>query len=147
MNTNRKCTRKSRGLKAVVERVARRVRSMSEPRRGPGQPTKYQPAWMPRIAQKLCARGATMSELADAFNVASCTLYIWINEHEELRNAIQVNADIFNHRVERALAERALGFWVVMQPEERDPETGEVLRPAVRQYYPPDPRCTRLRVS
>jgi hypothetical protein len=58
-----------------------------------------------------------------------------------------VNADIFNHRVERALAERALGFWVVMQPEERDPETGEVLRPAVRQYYPPDPRCTRLRVS
>jgi hypothetical protein len=36
------------------------------------------------------------------------------------------------------LAERAIGFFVTIKEEVRD-EQGKVIRPAVRQYYPPDP--------
>jgi hypothetical protein len=79
-----------------------------------------------------------MNRLVKSWNVIGAEVQvIWINEHEELRDAIQVNADIFNHRVERALAERAIGFWVITQPEERD-DAGNVTRRAIRQYYPPD---------
>jgi transposase-like protein len=118
-----------------MERVQRR-----RPITGPiGQPTKYNPEWMPNVAKFMCQRGATMAELAAAFNVANCTLYVWLNKYPELRTAVQVNADIFNHRVERALAERAIGGFVTLREEVRDPETGKVLVPAQRQYFPPDP--------
>src|SRR5215471_306949 len=108
-------------------------------RRGPGQPTKYNPEVYPRVAKFLCERGATMSELARAFNVNDSTLYDWLNRHKEFHDAVQVSADVFNHRVERALAERAIGGFVTLREEVRDPETGKVLAPAQRQYYPPDP--------
>jgi hypothetical protein len=35
------------------------------------------------------------------------------------------------------LAERAVGFWIIVQEEERD-ASGKVTKPAVRHYYPPD---------
>jgi hypothetical protein len=46
--------------------------------------------------------------------------------------------DAFNARVERALAERAIGFFVTINEEVRD-ERGKVIQPEKRQYYPPDP--------
>src|SRR5215470_12187388 len=49
----------------------------------------------------------------------------------------QVGVDVFNPRVERALAERAIGFFVTLREEYTD-EKGRVV-PAQRQYYPPDP--------
>jgi hypothetical protein len=49
-----------------------------------------------------------------------------------------VNADAFNTRVERALAERAIGFFVTLREEVKDPQTGRVVQPARRQYFPPD---------
>jgi transposase-like protein len=94
--------------------------------------------WMPHVAQFMCQRGATMAELAQAFNIANSTLYEWCNQHRELHEAVQVNADAFNTRVERALAERAIGFFVTLREEIRDEKTGKVLAPAQRQYYPPD---------
>jgi len=102
------------------------------------KPSLYNPEWMPNVAKLLCQRGATMAELAAAFNVANCTLYVWLNKYPELHTAVQVSADVFNHRVERALAERAIGGFVTTVPEVTDPETGKVT-PAVQQYYPPDP--------
>jgi transcriptional regulator with XRE-family HTH domain len=94
---------------------------------------------MPTVAKFMCQRGATMAELADAFNVSSSTLYNWLNRYPEFHEAVHVNADVFNVRVERALAERAIGFFVTLREEERDAETGRLITPAQRQYYPPDP--------
>ena len=116
-----------------MERVERRKLKKKS-----GPPTKYRPDWMPRVAKFLCARGATMSELAEAFNVSSYTLYKWLNEHQELHDAVQAGANTFNPRVERALAERAIGFFVTLREEVRDPQTGKVIAPAQRRYYPPD---------
>ena len=67
------------------------------------------------------------------------TLYDWINRYPDLHEAIQIGVDVFNPRVERALAERAIGFFVTLREEVKDPETGKVIAPAKRQYYPPDP--------
>jgi hypothetical protein len=94
---------------------------------------------MPTVAKFMCQRGATMSELAQAFKVANSTIYEWINKYPEFNTAVRVNADAFNVRVERALAERAIGFFVTLREEERDPETGRLITPAQRRYYPPDP--------
>jgi hypothetical protein len=102
-----------------------------------GAPTKYNAELMPQVAKFMCQRGATMAELAQAFNIANCTLYDWINRYPELHEAIQIGVDVFNPRVERALAERAIGYFVTLREGYYD-EKGRVV-PAKRQYYPPDP--------
>jgi transposase-like protein len=102
-------------------------------------PTKYNAELMPQFAKFMCQRGATMAELAQAFNIANCTLYEWLNRYPELHEAVQVGVDTFNPRVERALAERAIGFFVTLREEIKDPDTGRVIQSAQRQYYPPDP--------
>jgi len=79
-----------------------------------------------------------MSEIADAFSVSTRTIHKWLNQHDELHDAVQVGVDAFNSRVERALAERAIGFFVTIKEEVRD-EQRKVIQPAVRRYYPPDP--------
>src|SRR5262249_45489195 len=117
----------------MVERAKRRGRKYEHP----GQPTKYNADWMPRLAKFMCERGAIQSELADAFNASTRTIQNWLNRHKELHDAVQINADVFNPRVERALAERAIGFFVTLREEYTD-EKGHVV-PAQRQYYPPDP--------
>jgi hypothetical protein len=40
-------------------------------------------------------------------------VYKWLNRYPELREAVQIGVDTFNPRVERALAERAIGFFVI----------------------------------
>jgi transposase-like protein len=80
---------------------------------------------MPQFARFMCQRGATMAELAQAFKISNSTLYEWLNKHQELNDAVQVGVDVFNPRVERALAERAIGFFVTLREEVRH---GRVLR-------------------
>jgi transposase-like protein len=48
------------------------------------KPSLYNPEWMPNVAKVMCELGATMSELAQAFEVSSATLYKWLNQYPEL---------------------------------------------------------------
>ena len=118
----------------MVERCKRRARKQDLG----GRPTGYDPDIMPNVARLICQRGAIMSELADVFKVSRRTIHYWMNRHPEFHDAVQVGAEAFNARVERALAERAIGFFVTIKEEVRD-EQGKVIQPAVRQYFPPDP--------
>jgi hypothetical protein len=86
----------------------------------PGQPTKYNADYMPQFAKFMCQRGAIQSDLADAFKVSTRTVQNWINQYPEMHDAVRVGVDIFNSRVERALAERAIGFFVTIKEEVRD---------------------------
>ncbi len=65
-------------------------------------------------------------------------MYNWINKYPEFQDAVQVGVDAFNARVECALAERAIGFWVTTKEEMRDEKTGKIIQPEVRKYFPPD---------
>jgi transposase-like protein len=101
-----------------------------------GAPTKYDPKTYPRIAKLLAQRGAILSEIADCFGVTTRTLSNWLNEYPEFREAVDAGNDVFNSRVERALAERAIGYSV--DTEEIKVINGKIVHVPVRQYYPPN---------
>jgi hypothetical protein len=102
-----------------------------------GQPTKYSAKRFPNEARFLASRGATLAEIADCFGVSTRTLYYWNAKYPELRQAIDSGiTGAFNPRIERALAERAIGYsvdeehWFVVK--------GELESRIVRKHYPPD---------
>jgi transposase-like protein len=75
-----------------------------------GAPTKYDSKRFPEEARFLAQRGAILSEIAEFFEVSTTTLSRWLNEYPELREAVDDGNDVFNTRVERSLAARAIGF-------------------------------------
>ena len=121
----------------MVERV--RPKSAATAVATVGGQKKYDPKTFPRTAAFLAQRGAILSEIADCFGVTTRTLSNWLNEYPELREAVDAGNDAFNTRVERALAERAIGFYADRYAWQEDPETGErKLVPTERKYFPPD---------
>ena len=78
-----------------------------EPRRGPGQPTLYNPDFAEQ-ARKLCAFGATMKEIAEFIGVAPKTIRNWQTAHPEFREAIgssePARLRALTHRLEQAHA-------------------------------------------
>jgi hypothetical protein len=102
-----------------------------------GAPKKYDARTFPRTAKFLAQRGAIQAEIADCFGVKTRTLEKWLVQYPELREAVDVGNDVFNSRVERALAERAIGFYVDVE-EVKVLGDGEVVRYNVRKYFPPD---------
>ena len=110
-----------------------------------GAPKKYNPKTFPRTAGFLAQRGAILSEIADCFEVTTRTLSNWLNKYPELRDAVDAGNDVFNSRVERALAERAIGFYAdqytwreTTKEAQRHGAPRFELVPTARQYYPPD---------
>ena len=103
-----------------------------------GAPTKYDPKTFPRIAKLFAQRGAILSEIADCFDVTTRTLSNWLNEYPELRDAVDVGNDVFNPRVERALAERAIGFYVDVTTKILKMPDGQKVEVTERKYFPPD---------
>jgi hypothetical protein len=74
-----------------------------------GRPSKYRPEYAAQ-AEKLCALGATNSELADFFEVSVRTIDNWLAEHEEFLRAVKNAKDVADDRVERSLYQRAVGY-------------------------------------
>jgi hypothetical protein len=75
-----------------------------------GRPTKYKPEYV-RTVQFLAQRGATQDDIAECLGISRMTVIRWSVQHPEFGAAIQAGNDVFNRRVERALAERAIGFY------------------------------------
>ena len=101
------------------------------------RPPKYDPEIMPNAAKFMAQRGAIMCEIADAFKISTKTLYNWINQYPEFREAIQTGVDVFNPRVERALAERAIGFYQTVV-EKHVTKDGDIIDVEYEKYFPPD---------
>jgi len=110
-----------------------------------GPVSSYDPERFPKIAKMLSARGATQAEIADCLNISYAQFKRWMNSYPELYEAVQAGNDTFTPRVERALAERAIGFhvdeysWREVSQEQFE-RTGErfELIPTHRKYYPPE---------
>ena len=89
----------------------------SAPKRGRGQPTKYQPEFVER-AHNLALLGLTIEEFATAFGVGHGTITRWQLAHPEFRDAIKsggVEADgVIARRVfNRAEHDTTAGiFWL-----------------------------------
>jgi hypothetical protein len=103
-----------------------------------GRPTSYKHEYA-HVARLMCANGATDADLADAFHVTTMTIGRWQAKHPGFAVALKVAKGEYDDRVERALAQRAIGYSydtekVFMQPGSKEP----VYVPH-REHVPPDP--------
>jgi hypothetical protein len=131
-----------------MKRVRLEDKAVTKHKSGPA--SEYDPKHYPRYAKFLAEHGATQDEIADCFGGSTRTLLRWLAEHPELREAVRVGVEVFNPRVERGMAERAMGFyadnfaWRATTEAERKAGKPEyVLVPTSRVYYPPDPTAGR----
>ncbi len=60
-----------------------------QPKKG-GRPPTYNPDIHPQAAKALCAKGATVAELAAAFDVAISTIWMWKISHPEFFESCRV---------------------------------------------------------
>lgn len=74
-----------------------------------GRPTKFKDEYIEQ-ARKLCALGATDSDLADFFGVSDNTIDNWKHRHPEFLGAIKNAKEHADDRVERSLYQRAVGY-------------------------------------
>lgn len=99
------------------------------------RPSKYQPEYATQAA-KLCALGATDSQLADFFEVAVSTISLWKVEHSEFSEALKMAKGEADSNVEQSLYRRAMGY----ECDEVDIRVidKKVVQTPIRKVYPPD---------
>lgn len=106
-----------------------------------GRPPKYRTEYA-RIAQALCRRGATDAELAEEFEVSTSTIWRWSCKYEDFWNAIHVEKAKFDERVERSLAQRAVGY--SYNTEKVFQYQGQIVRAKVLEHVPPDVSAAKM---
>ena len=106
-----------------------------------GRPTKYRPEFVER-AREMCRRGATDYDLAQEFGVVTSTIWSWSVKHPDFSSALKTEKGAFDDRVERSLAQRAVGYSYhatkVMQ------HNGTPVYAAYIEHVPPDPGAAKL---
>lgn len=100
-----------------------------------GRPTAYDPKFVEQ-AKKLSDLGATDVEMADFFEVATSTFYLWKNKYVAFSEAIKIGKSFADERVERSLFQKAVGY--SFEAEEIFQYQGEVVRAKVRKHIPPE---------
>lgn len=102
-----------------------------------GRPSSFNESFIP-IAEKMCSLGATDADLADAFGVSTVTIQNWQSKYPEFKTAIALGkAEVFDPKVERALAQLALGYSVDIE-EVKITKDGDEIRYDIRKHYPPN---------
>jgi transposase-like protein len=103
-----------------------------------GRPTKYKPEYAEQ-AYKLCLLGATDIEMADFFEVAESTLYLWKKEHPEFSEALKKGKMQADAVIAQKLYHRAKGY---EHPEDKIFfDKGEPIVVPTIKHYPPDTRA------
>jgi len=99
------------------------------------RPSKYQPEFIEQ-ARKLALLGAIDREIADFFDVAESTLYLWKLEHPEFSEALKRGKEAADDRVERSLYHRAIGY--SHDSVKMFQAGGVVISEPFVEHYPPD---------
>ena len=89
------------------------------------------------IAKAAARFGAIEEEIADELNIGITTLERWKKYYPEFRAALKVGKDVFDDRIERSLAQRAIGYShpAVKAFMTRD---GKIIEHKYIEHYPPD---------
>ena len=106
-----------------------------------GRPDGYRPEYA-AIAHAMCRLGATDFDLAQEFNCTTPTIWRWRSKHGEFFNATMAGREVFDDRVERALAMRAVGY--SYHSEKVFQFEGQVVRAQVVEHLPPDTNACRF---
>src|SRR5262249_55666763 len=117
---------------------------LPEPHPVMGRPIAYQRAFAD-IARAMAKLGATDYEIAEELCVVTSTVWRWRSKHPDFCSALIEGKDFFDDRVERALAQKAVGYTYnsekVMQFE------GQVVRADIVEHIPPDVSAIKLWLS
>ncbi len=109
-----------------------------------GRPTAYKPEFA-AIAKAMAKHGATDFDIAEELGVTTVTIWNWRSRHPDFFNALLEGKDAFDDRVERSLAQKAVGYTYhsekVMQFE------GQIVRADVTEHVPPDVGAIKLWLS
>jgi len=100
-----------------------------------GRPPKYRPEFA-RIAKAMVDRGATISELADLFDVSNSTIHLWQQTYGEFHEAFLELGSSYDARIERSLADRAAGY--TFDAVKIFNNKGEPVVVPYREHIPPD---------
>lgn len=110
-----------------------------------GRPAyKYNPQYA-TIAGHALKRGATIAELAEMFGVQNATIWKWRQTHDDFDAAFGEFGSHYDERVERALAERAVGYTY--------PDTkffnyqGSIVSQTYLKHEPPDIAAIKMWLS
>lgn len=108
---------------------------------GRGRPPKYDRKFHPKAAQALCAKGATIAEIAAAFGVVPSTIWQWKVTHPEFFESCRLGLEAATERVEHSMFERAVGYTheatkIFMPAGASKPVYAPYL-----EHVPPDPRA------
>jgi hypothetical protein len=109
-----------------------------------GPACKYNPLSHPQTAQAMAKLGARIVDIAEAFGITSRTLYMWLTRFPELRAAVDAGNAVFDTKVERALAERAIGYFASWEDEMINPMTGAKEPLKRHKYIEPNIAAIRL---
>lgn len=100
-----------------------------------GRPTSYRHEYA-KIAGIMLRRGATISELADAFGVSNRCIHFWQSQHEEFFQQFLQLSEGSIARAERSLADRAAGY--TFDAVKVFNNKGVPVIVQVREHVPPD---------
>ena len=109
---------------------------MTEDKRPRGRPSEYKSEYAEQ-AKKLSELGATDYEIGEFFDVDVRTIYRWKLDHEDFCQAVIAGKDAADHRVERSLYNRAVGY--TFDSEKLFHFQGLVTRAETKEHVPPDP--------
>jgi transposase-like protein len=103
-----------------------------------GSISKYDKFTHVKVAEAMAKNGSTQAEIAEAFDISTRTLLTWLGKYPELRAALDAGNAVFDTRVERSLAERAIGGFVSWEDEEINPVSGKKEEVRKHKHYPAD---------
>lgn len=107
---------------------------------GAGRPSGYDPKYVIEVAQ-WCCDGATDEEVASNLGITTRTLYRWKLQYPEFCQALKAGKENADERVERALYQRATGYYYIEKQamKIKNPDGSEgVIVVEVEKYSPPD---------
>lgn len=92
-------------------------------------------------AEKACAKGASVKDLAEHFDVTADTIYRWRKKCSEFKKAIDDGRDKYHITVaEASLLKRLKGYFyneVYSEPDKKD-QKKMVITKVVKRHIPPD---------
>jgi hypothetical protein len=103
-----------------------------------GGPT-YKPEYAAQARTVTARLGATDADLAQLFGVNVSMISRWACEYDDFSRALKIGRSEFDDRVERSLAQRAVGYDYWLEKVFYDRKTGTVVRAPTLVHMPPDP--------
>lgn len=117
------------------------IESEEQPRPKMGRPPKYLPQFAV-VARQMCKMGATDWDLAQAFGVDTGTIWAWQTRHADFCEAVKLDKGDYDSRVERSLAQRAVGY-TYNSEKVHIAKDGTVTRVPIVEHVPPDPSAAK----